>query len=80
MRKTFKQLLKQYPTFTNEGGYGKEYVLEMLKFVREKTIEECIKNAKVHNRQLNPNSLAFNKFWELDKNSLLNLDKESIEI
>lgn len=42
MKKTFKQLLKQYPTFTNDKCYGETCVLEMLKLVREKTIEECI--------------------------------------
>lgn len=36
MKKTFKQLLKQYPTFTNDKCYGETCVLEMLKLVREK--------------------------------------------
>ena len=34
MKKTFKQLLKQYPTFTNDKCYGETCVLEMLKLVR----------------------------------------------
>lgn len=80
MRKTFKQLLKQYPTFTNDKCYGETCVLEMLKLVREKTIEECISSAKVRNRQLNTNSPIFNEFWELEPKSLLLLNKNSIKI
>lgn len=78
MKKTFEQLLKQYPSFTNEGGYGKEYVLEMLKLVREKTIEECIEKGYglyfEDEFDYNPSIVNINK------ESLEKLDKESIEV
>ena len=78
MKKTFEQLLKQYPSFTNEGGYGKEYVLEMLKLVREKTIEECIqKGYGLYYENIfdkNPD------YVKIEETSLKDIDKNSIEI
>lgn len=87
MRKTFDEIidnelnLEENYSLTSGDLYDmSEWAKKLMKLVREKTIEECIKKAEVHNRQLNSNSLAFNNYWELDKNSLLKLDKESIEV
>ena len=70
-RKTFKQLLKNIPLFTNDGGYGKNYVLQLLKEVRESTIKEC---ANVATTKLTSTSIV------ADKNIILQLDKNSIKI
>jgi len=78
MKKTFKQLLKNIPSFTNDGGYGEDYVLELLKQVREVTIKECIKKGyglyyeSVFDR--NPT------YVDIEDKSLEKLDKNSIEI
>lgn len=78
MKKTFKQLLKQYPTFTNDKCYGETCVLEMLKLVREKTIEECIEKGYglycEDEFDYNPSIVNINK------ESLEKLDKNSIEL
>ena len=78
MKKTFKQLLKQYPTFTNDKCYGKTCVLEMLKLVREKTIEECIqKGYGLYYENIfdkNPD------YVKIEETSLKDIDKNSIEI
>jgi len=78
MKKTFKQLLKQYPTFTNDKCYGEACVLEMLKLVREKTIEECIqKGYGLYYENIfdkNPD------YVKIEETSLKDIDKNSIEI
>ena len=77
-RKTFKQLLKNIPLFTNDGGYGKNYVLQLLKEVRESTIKECIEKGyglyyeSVFDR--NPT------YVDIENKSLEKLDKNSIKI
>ena len=78
MKKTFKQLLKQYPTFTNDKCYGETCVLEMLKLVREKTIEECVqKGYGLYYENIfdkNPD------YVKIEETSLKDIDKNSIEI
>lgn len=78
MRKTFKQLLKQYPTFTNDKCYGEAYVLEMLKLVREKTIEECIKKGYglYYESVFDKNPT----YVPVEKTSLKDINKNSIEL
>jgi len=69
MRKTFKEILGKGTKIYGETVYPKDYVIQILKLVREKTIEECIEKGY---------GLYFED--EFDYNpSIVNINKESLE-
>lgn len=37
-----KEILNAYPTYDNEGGYDKAYVLEAMRRACEQTVDVCI--------------------------------------
>ena len=42
-----EKILLKYPTFNNQGGYGKEYVLQAMKEACRQTLELAAENSKV---------------------------------
>ena len=80
MKVTFEELIEKIPTFNNEAGIGKSYVLELMEKTREATIKECV--SKVTWYYNGPQEYIFNYADDIHTNKLelLNLDKSSIEL
>ena len=77
MKKTFNEILGKGTKIYGETVYPKDYVIQILKLVREKTIEECIEKGYglyyEDKFDYNPSIVSINK------ESLEKLDKESIK-
>jgi hypothetical protein len=76
--KTFEELLKDLPGEDKINDGNQKVVINLMKQIRLSTLQECAKKAKTE---------AKTAFWgdfettyNVDKNSILNLDLNSIEI
>lgn len=78
MKKTFNEILGKGTKIYGETVYPKDYVIQILKLVREKTIEECIEKGYglYYEDKFDYNPSIVN----INKESLEKLDKESIEV
>jgi hypothetical protein len=71
MKKTFEELLGKGSKVGGELMYPKNYILKLMKEIRESTIKEC---ANVATTKLTSTSIV------VDKDIILQLNKNSIEI
>jgi hypothetical protein len=66
-----EKILLKYPTFNNQGGYGKEYVLQAMKEACRQTLELAAENSKVIFDDYD-DFLNGNETYITDKDSILN--------
>lgn len=88
MKQTFEELIRKtnkvfYQESSDSTGTSIDIndVLELLNLVRKTTLQECVKKAKIKEDwwQDNGSPEGFS-YTTIDKNSILNLDLNSIEI
>lgn len=66
-----EKILLKYPTFNNQGGYSKEYVLQAMKEACRQTLELAAENSKVIFDNYD-DFLNGNETYITDKDSILN--------
>jgi hypothetical protein len=87
MKKTFKEILHEKHPKTFNALYANQ-VIELMQYVREQTLKECAEKAKMS--QFRPFTERDEGLIEryktltvdisIDKNTILSLDKNSIEV
>lgn len=75
---TFEELLKNLPGEDKINNGNQKVVIELMKQVRQSTLQEAFNKAKLKTKTESWGE--FETSYSIDKDSILDLDKDSIEV